>query len=230
MAVDGNAFVAEVRKFLGDWYSYGSAGPTTFDCSGLVQYGLQQVGVKNVPRTSEAQWAWTQHIGYSQLQPGDLVFSQWPGDDASPGHVAIYIGGGQMIEAPHTGAQVHTVALDSGYQKYVVGYGRVPGAATIAGGGTANSTTGIVDASNATSASWYNPLSWFSGITNELGQVVASVFGPVANAFINLNSALGSAMRAVLWLVNPANWVRIIAGIVGFAALVAGLIFVAKAA
>jgi cell wall-associated NlpC family hydrolase len=57
---------------------------------------------------SGAQYASTQHISMSQLQPGDLVFPSDPGQ-----HVAMYIGGGQIVEAPHSGASVHVVPLSS---------------------------------------------------------------------------------------------------------------------
>jgi cell wall-associated NlpC family hydrolase len=60
----------------------------------------------NLPHFSGAQYASTQHISMSQLQPGDLVFPSDPGS-----HVAMYIGGGQIIESPHSGAVVHIVPL-----------------------------------------------------------------------------------------------------------------------
>lgn len=122
----GGAFVSELKSFLGDPYKLGAAGPDAFDCSGLVKYAAEKVGIKNVPRTSEEQWAWVDKINKSQLKPGDLVFSQWPGDSASPGHVQVYIGGGKVIQAPHTGANVSIASLseDTGH---IVGYGRMPG-------------------------------------------------------------------------------------------------------
>src|SRR5580692_253289 len=85
--ISGAEIVTEVEKFVGDSYVYGAAGPSTFDCSGLVQYVLTTLGVQNVPRTSEDQYAWVDKVSQQQLQPGDLVFAQFPGDNASPGHV-----------------------------------------------------------------------------------------------------------------------------------------------
>jgi hypothetical protein len=129
IAAAGRKFVAELKTLEGDPYVYGAAGPAQFDCSGLVQYGLEKIGVPAVPRTSEAQWAWIKQngtvINKGQLQPGDLIFSQWPGDNASPGHVQVYLGGGQVIQAPHPGGTVSTAPLsaDTGH---IVGYGRVP--------------------------------------------------------------------------------------------------------
>ena len=79
-----------MRRHLGAPYVYGAEGPNSFDCSGLRQYGFHQEGV-DIPRTSESQWNWSgfKPISYGDLQPGDLIFSDWPGDGTSPGHVAM---------------------------------------------------------------------------------------------------------------------------------------------
>jgi hypothetical protein len=122
------AFVGALRSELGKPYQYGAAGPGAFDCSGLVYWTLSAVGINNVPRTSEDQWKWSQHINRSQLAPGDLVFTQWPGDNASPGHVQVYIGAGKVIGANHTGAPVQITSL-AGDSSHIVGYGKVPGLA-----------------------------------------------------------------------------------------------------
>jgi hypothetical protein len=131
MSLNGTDLVSEASKFIGDQYVYGAAGPNTFDCSGLVQYSLEQLGMSNVPRTSEDQYAWTNHIGETQIQPGSLIFEQYPGDNSPPGHVAIYAGmsttGQQMIvEAPEPGQQVHEIPWSPTGQQ-VIGYGDVPG-------------------------------------------------------------------------------------------------------
>jgi cell wall-associated NlpC family hydrolase len=99
--------VAAAESRVGDWYQWGAAGPTTFDCSGLVLWAYAQVGV-SLPHFSGAQYADTTHIPMSDLQPGDLVF---PGDPGQ--HVAMYVGGGMIVEAPYTGAQVHVVPMGS---------------------------------------------------------------------------------------------------------------------
>ena len=109
--LSGNSIVTEVQKFLGASYVYGDAGPTSFDCSGLVQYVLKQLGVQNVPRTSEAQYTWATPV--SSVSPGTLVFAQMPGDtDPSPGHVGIALGGGNVISAedPASGVRVSTLS------------------------------------------------------------------------------------------------------------------------
>ena len=101
----GAVRAAESR--LGDWYQWGATGPNTFDCSGLVMWAYAQVGI-SLPHFSGAQYADTTHIPMSDLQPGDLVFFSDPGE-----HVAMYVGNGEIIEAPHTGAQVHIVPMYS---------------------------------------------------------------------------------------------------------------------
>jgi peptidoglycan DL-endopeptidase CwlO len=99
--------VAAAESRVGDWYQWGAAGPNTFDCSGLVMWAYEQVGI-SLPHFSGAQYADTTHIPMSDLQPGDLVF---PADPSQ--HVAMYVGGGDIIEAPYTGAQVHIVPMGS---------------------------------------------------------------------------------------------------------------------
>ena len=101
--------VAAAESRLGDWYQWAAAGPSTFDCSGLVMWAYAQAGI-SLPHYSGAQYADTIHIPMSALQPGDLVFFANPGE-----HVAIYVGGGDIIEAPYTGAQVHIIPMYSGF-------------------------------------------------------------------------------------------------------------------
>jgi hypothetical protein len=120
------AFIDSLKSELGKPYVTGGTGPSGFDCSGLVYAALKAIGYPNPPRTSEEQWAWSQHINKSQLKPGDLVFSQWPGDDASPGHVQVYLGGGKVIQAPEPGQKVDIISLASD-GAHITGYGRVPG-------------------------------------------------------------------------------------------------------
>lgn len=138
-----SSFLTKLRGALGTPYVWGGAAPGGFDCSGLVQWALQSVGLRNVPRTSEAQWAWVQHISQAQLQPGDLIFEQWPGDGPAPGHVAIFTGAGKIEEAPQPGEAVHEVPWSPGSVSAaggrVVGYGRIPG---LSGLGAAIGATG----------------------------------------------------------------------------------------
>lgn len=84
----------------GDPYIWGAAGPSAFDCSGLVMWAYAQVGIHLDHYTGD-QWNEGQHISRSQLQPGDLVFFF---SDIS--HVGMYIGNGLMVDAPSFGQSV----------------------------------------------------------------------------------------------------------------------------
>ena len=114
--------IAYASAQLGKPYVYGATGPGAFDCSGLVQAAWASAGV-SIPRTSEEQWAQLPHV--SSPQPGDLVFYIGSPIDPPPGHVTLYIGGGQMIEAYGTGYPIREVPI----RPDVVGYAQPWGGA-----------------------------------------------------------------------------------------------------
>jgi cell wall-associated NlpC family hydrolase len=99
-----NTVGAEALRYAmtrrGDPYVWGAAGPSTFDCSGLVMWAYAQVGI-SLPHYTVSQYNMGEHISRSQLEPGDLVFF-YAGID----HVGIYLGGGLMVDAPSTGQLV----------------------------------------------------------------------------------------------------------------------------
>jgi len=99
---------------LGKPYGFGSTGPLSWDCSSLTQHAWAAAGVA-LPRTTYAQVsAGTPVYDPSALLPGDLVFiAGSDGSTTSPGHVGMYLGGGLLIDAPHTGAVVHILPLSS---------------------------------------------------------------------------------------------------------------------
>jgi hypothetical protein len=100
---------------VGKPYVWGATGPDSFDCSGLVGWSFAAAGV-NLPRTAAEQALAGPAVPLNKIQPGDLLFWAW--DPADPGfidHVAIYLGGGKMIEAPFTGAWVHVVAVETSH-------------------------------------------------------------------------------------------------------------------
>jgi cell wall-associated NlpC family hydrolase len=103
------AAVAAAKSRQGDPYQWGAAGPDQFDCSGLTMWSWAQGGV-SLPHNSGSQYASTQHIPISAVQPGDLVYPSDPDQ-----HVAMYIGDGQIIHAPHSGAVVRIEPLSSWY-------------------------------------------------------------------------------------------------------------------
>jgi cell wall-associated NlpC family hydrolase len=100
---------------VGSPYQWGAVGPDSFDCSGLTMWAWAQAGVA-LPHNSGAQYAATPRVDRADLQPGDLLFSGSPIH-----HVGMYVGNGQMVEAPYTGATVRVV---SAYRSDYVGAGR----------------------------------------------------------------------------------------------------------
>jgi len=103
-----SAAIAYARQQIGKPYQYAGAGPGSFDCSGLTMMAWAQGGV-SMSHGSQAQYLGFPKVPISQLQPGDLVFFGSSGP--SNHHVGLYIGGGTMIEAPHTGAYVQYTTI-----------------------------------------------------------------------------------------------------------------------
>ncbi len=99
-----NTIGAEALRYAltrrGDPYVWGAAGPSAFDCSGLVMWAYAQVGI-SLPHYTVDQFNMGVHVSQSQLQPGDLVFFY-----AGIQHVGLYIGNGLMVDAPDFGQVV----------------------------------------------------------------------------------------------------------------------------
>ncbi|WP_245672850.1 C40 family peptidase [Aldersonia kunmingensis] len=91
---------------IGSPYVYGAAGPSSFDCSGLVQWAYKQAGL-NLPRTSQAQLGAGAPVSQGDLRPGDVV-SFYGG-----GHSGIYAGNGNVVHASTSGQPVKVAALSS---------------------------------------------------------------------------------------------------------------------
>lgn len=91
------------RAQLGEPYLWAAAGPDSWDCSGLTMMAWRAGGI-SLPHYSAAQYSQTKHIGLGSLRPGDLVF--WGTSPNTIHHVAMYIGNGQIIQAPRTGDYV----------------------------------------------------------------------------------------------------------------------------
>ncbi len=112
----GTKAVKFALKQRGKPYKFGATGPGSYDCSGLVQTAYRHAGLK-IPRTTGGQ---LHHLGHRvslrKLHTGDLVFQ-------SAGHVALYYGHNKIVEAPHTGARVHSARMYP--MKYAVRIGPV---------------------------------------------------------------------------------------------------------
>ena len=112
--------VNEAKAQLGKPYHYGGSGPGSFDCSGLTSWAWRYGGGRSLPHSSRAQYSATSRIPLSEIAPGDLVF--FGRSVGSIHHVGIYVGGGQMINAPETG---EVVRYQFAFRGDLIGVGRV---------------------------------------------------------------------------------------------------------
>lgn len=103
-SVSGNAVLEIAARYVGTPYVWGGTTPSGFDCSGFTSYVYRQLGV-NLPRSSGQQRNAGTVVSRANAKPGDLIWS--------PGHIAIYAGGNQMIDSPRPGK---TVQFRSIYQ------------------------------------------------------------------------------------------------------------------
>lgn len=122
-----NTVVGAARDQIGMPYVSGGESPAEggFDCSGLTYYAWKQVGV-TLPRSSSAQYTWAQKITKAELKPGDLVFYSSSGSTGSISHVALYVGGGKIVQAHKPGVKLSEDDLATWWNGHLVGYGRVP--------------------------------------------------------------------------------------------------------
>lgn len=209
MAVNGNDVVTEARKFLGDPYQYGATGPSSFDCSGLVYYVAKQLGF-SVPRTSEEQYQSGTPVTVDQLEPGDLVFAAGSDGTASaPGHVGIYAGGQEVIEAPHTGADVRVTPLS---QFGAVGYRRMSGTTAGTGGGSSASSSGFS----------------IPGV-GSLGGLL-SIPSEITGFFSSATDDLTKTASFFSAFTRPSTYIRIGAGWFGLVFFVASMFFLIREA
>jgi hypothetical protein len=129
-AAQTRAFLTVALAQVGKKYVWGGAGPNVFDCSGLVQWSLRQIGIV-MPRVAVNQAQTGPRIPLSGLKPGDLLF--YHTDPTAPtyiSHVAIYIGKGLMLQAPQPGEDVQVVPaiFGGGFAGAVAVYPRIAAA------------------------------------------------------------------------------------------------------
>jgi peptidoglycan DL-endopeptidase CwlO len=186
--VTGANAVAVAERYLGTPYLWGGESPSGFDCSGLVQYAYGQLGI-SLPRTSQQQATVGAPVaGLASAQPGDLVF--FAGSDGSasaPGHVGIYIGNGEMVDAPYTGEAVRVEQVPA---DQVVAVRRVlPAAVSVQG----PAATGAGGSGSAAMGNVSVPLAY----AGEIGQAAASNGIPASLLAALLSQESGFDPRAV---------------------------------
>jgi len=105
-----NIAIRAALSYVGVWYRWGGASHSGVDCSGLVMLAYDAAGI-SLSHYSGAQWEETERVPLYDIQPGDLLFYGWHGDE----HVAMYLGHGMMVEAEMTGTRVHVTPVRLGY-------------------------------------------------------------------------------------------------------------------
>lgn len=111
--------IAFAKAQLGEPYKWGGAGPNSWDCSGLTMKAYAAAGI-NIPHYGVAQYQAIKPVSVSKIKRGDLLF--WSnGSVGSIYHVAMYLGGGEMIQAPRTGRNVEIVPLSYWIQPDLAG-------------------------------------------------------------------------------------------------------------
>jgi hypothetical protein len=140
---DANNAIRVAMSYIGTAYKWGGGHDGKYnnglDCSGLVSavYGL---GGDTTTQVNQG----TAVADLSQAQPGDLIFF---GDPKAPHHVGIYVGNGQMIDAPHQGATVGVHAVGPGY-------GNVAAIRRVTTGGAGLTATPTLDGSLTITPNW----------------------------------------------------------------------------
>lgn len=105
-----NIAIDAAESYLGVPYVWGGASRHGVDCSGLIMLAYEAAGI-DFPHYSGAQYEDTERVPLWDIEPGDLLFYGYDGDQ----HVAMYVGHGMMIEAPETGEVVHITPIRLGY-------------------------------------------------------------------------------------------------------------------
>lgn len=181
--------VAFVRAQIGKPYVFGSTGPDSFDCSGLC-YAAYKAAGHPISRVTYTQINDGWEVHEQDLRPGDLVFP-------SIEHVGMYVGGGHMIAAPHTGDIVHEYNSISAFG----GFWRARRIVDDAGSGVTNTGSG--------------------------GNVLTGIQVQPVSILDDIGSAFGSIGNFVTELLDPHMWERIFLVIVGICLMGVGAFILA---
>lgn len=194
------------EKYLGIHYVYGGTTPKTgFDCSGYTKWVFKEVGI-TLPRTSQEQAKAGIAISAADLSPGDLILSDW--GEGKNSHVAIYAGGGKLLEAPRTGKNVQLVPYGAAYKAHTDGYRRVTSKST----GVLTAVTGVSPGASSSTSS------------DDSGGIL-SWPGDIIGFFKDSATALEDVTQFLTAFFQPSTYIRIGAGIGGMVFVIAGCVF-----
>lgn len=239
--IPADGLVDWVKSQIGKPYVWNADGPDSYDCSGLVTAAFRRYGV-SLPHHAADQAGYGKAVAIGDIQPGDLVFSNWGRGKNS--HVGIAVSSNQIINAPKPGSTVKYQTLTSGYRAHITAVRRLP--QVVQGSGSVTSPTN----NNAGGAG--------DGVGSALGQL-AGQLGNGAGAPTNggdgqaatgqgssggggLLDKLADAIKTglaplaavqqvgdkIIGAFLPTMIVRVICGVLGCVCVIAGLFFVFK--
>lgn len=185
----------------GHKYVWGAAGPSTFDCSGLVMYTLKHDYGIDYPHFSGAQYARTQHISKNDARMGDLVF--WgPGD-----HVGVYAGGNKYFsaESPSQGIHMNTLSSVVGHGSPM--FGRVKGIKNDSSKATRKNTADKALINLAKRELGASALKW---IKDKLGDEMGSLSNPSGDGVARWRSVIERAARVMHVSLSKADLAHIL--------------------
>jgi hypothetical protein len=220
VAINIADLLAYAEQQLGKPYVFATAGPNTFDCSGLVKNVFGKFGV-SLPHHSEDQATYGTAVDKTKIQPGDLVFSDW--GDGPNSHVGIAVTPHKIIDAPQPGQNVQYDNLTSGYLSKVTSVRRLTSFT-----GKAPTTPG-----GAASGAGSSLTSQFEGALNSLTQVFTGPYQELAKPLQDIGSAaaeMASIGDKALKLFLPTNMIRVVCGILGIILILAGIFMLSKEA
>lgn len=210
-------------------YGWGATGPDAFDCSGLTEKSAAAAGIK-LPRTSQEQRNAGVGVSLSDIQRGDLVTFTYNDGAGNPGpgnHVALYVGGGQVVEAARPGTPIRVAPLDTAHVDRVrrlvggaAGTGALQQADDVSGGGSVQTAglqqTGYDAVIHLTP--WGIPLNPFKlpgwvagkaggiagGLAGDAGGAVWDSLGPVVLAAVGVAAGLALVVGGVYLTAKPS--------------------------
>ena len=219
------ANLALQQRDRGAMYEWAAAGPDTFDCSGLMYWAAQQLGI-TIPRTTYdmvADNSGLVPIARGDLQTGDLIFSDW-GEGANS-HVAMYVGDGQLVEAPQQGQAVQVNAFSDSYANHATNYRRIPslngkGGTSQAGAFVTGLGAGLGGPAGSALSGWINAPKTVTDAMSNVGNAAGNIAGSIAK--------VGKVADLIGKMFLPSNILRGFAMFFGIVFILIGIWFLAR--
>lgn len=199
-ATQGERAAAAALTYVGTPYKFGGCTHQGIDCSCLCRQAWSVAG-KTIPRTTFLQWPGMRPVLARNRQPGDMIFYLGNDGGPGPGHVVMYTGGGQMVEAAHTGTRVRTGPVYGGSvgTRRPWGVARTPTAGAVTAGSSSASSATSSRQTKCTGLNALNPFCQLGLEFETVGrwlEVGAGALGLIVGAAIMIVGATGATSKA----------------------------------